>query len=134
MSFSTLITLTVVEILLLVVVLAIFLILLTRRLRSIAATLSNVAWGVRAVEVEVGAIGPALQEVNGLMGELGNSLLPSLVSTARQLTQGAPAAAASPAAGAAPPPQGGTPQGGQAPPQGGQQHQNPWEQRFGGSQ
>lgn len=129
MSFSTLITLTVVEILLLVVVLAIFLILLTRRLRSIAATLSNVAWGVRAVEVEVGAIGPALQEVNGLMGELGNSLLPSLVSTARQLTQGAPAAAAPSAAGA-------PPTGGQAapPPEGGQQHQNPWEQRFGGSQ
>lgn len=128
MSFTTLVTLTVVEIVVLVVVLAIFLILLTRRLRSIAATLSNVAWGVRAVEVEVEAIGPALEEVNNLLGELARELLPTVVANARRLLDAPPPAAATAAAA----PGSETPQVGTSEePPGGSSDQKPWERRWG---
>lgn len=85
MSFATLITLTVIEIVALVVVLAIFLIMLTRRLHSIAHGLSKVAWGVRAVETEVGTIGPAVTQVNGVLRELTDDMLPGVAAKAERL-------------------------------------------------
>lgn len=87
MSLTTLVVLTVVEIVALVVVLAVFLILLTRRLDSVAQSLSRVAWGVRAVEVEVGSIGPAVQQVNGVLDELTTELLPAAVAKAERLAE-----------------------------------------------
>lgn len=87
MSFTTLVVLTVVEIVALVVVLAVFLILLARRLRSIASTLSRVAWGVRAVEVEVKSLGPAVRRVNDLLDRLTGNLLPSVVRSAETLAR-----------------------------------------------
>ncbi len=87
MSYATLMTLTIIEILLLVIVLAGFLIALTRRLRSIATSLSKVSWGVRAVEIEVNAIGPAVTQINGLLTELTDDLFPGVVKKARAVAR-----------------------------------------------
>lgn len=88
MSYTTLMTLTVIEVLLLVVVLAGFLIALTRRLESIAESLSKVSWGVRAVEVEVGAIGPSVERINGLLVELTDDLFPGVAKKAAKIAKG----------------------------------------------
>lgn len=85
MSYRLLMTLTVIEIVLLVVVLAIFLILLTRRLESIAASLAKVSWGVRAVETHVAAVGPGVTRVNELLGELTEDLFPGVAAKAEEL-------------------------------------------------
>lgn len=85
MSFAALMTLTVIEVVVLVVVLAGFLIALTQRLQSIADHLAKVAWGVRAVETEVGAIGPAVAKVNELLAELTEDLLPGVAARAEEL-------------------------------------------------
>lgn len=85
MSTTTLIVLTVVEVVVLVAALAVYLVLLTRRLQSISDSLSKVAWGVRAVEVEVGAIGPAVSRINGLLRELTEDLLPGVAARAAEL-------------------------------------------------
>lgn len=85
MSYTLLMTLTIIEIVALVVVLASYLILLTRRLESIAHSLSRVTWGVRAVEVEVSAVGPAVQDINGTLTELTEDLLPGVAAKAEKL-------------------------------------------------
>lgn len=85
MSFATLVTLTVIEILLLVIVLAIFLILLTRRLKAVAKGLSRVAWGVRAVEIEVAALGPSVGTINEVLEDLTVNLLPGALEKATRL-------------------------------------------------
>lgn len=85
MSYTTLMTLTVLEVVALVVVLAIFLVLLTRRLQSIADSLAKVAWGVRAVETEVGAVGPAVDDINRLLAELTEELFPGVADKAERL-------------------------------------------------
>lgn len=85
MSYATLMTLTIIEIVLLVGVLATYLILLTGRLNSISQSLSKVAWGVRAVEVEVSAIGPSVEQINGTLTELTDDLLPGVAQKAEQL-------------------------------------------------
>lgn len=87
MSFATLVTLTVIEILLLVIVLAIFLILLTRRLKKVATGLSRVAWGVRAVEIEVSNLGPSIGSVNETLRELTEDLLPGALENAKTLAR-----------------------------------------------
>jgi uncharacterized protein YoxC len=84
-SFRLLMTLTVIEIVLLVVVLAIFLILLTRRLQSIAVSLARVSWGVRAVETHVAAVAPGVTRVNELLQELTEDLLPGVAAKADEL-------------------------------------------------
>lgn len=85
MTYRILMTLTVVEILVLVVALATYLILLTRRLESISLSLSKVAWGVRAVEVEVKAVGPAVGRINGLLRELTEDLFPAVAGKAERI-------------------------------------------------
>ena len=50
MSKGLLTVLTVVEIVALVAILAVYLLIVAKQLRSIAATLSEVTWGARAVE------------------------------------------------------------------------------------
>jgi uncharacterized protein YoxC len=85
MTFWLLMTLTVIEVLALVLVLWVYLVKLTRRLRSISLSLSRVAWGVRAVEVEVSAVGPAVTQANALLTELTDDLLPGVADKAARL-------------------------------------------------
>lgn len=74
MSFTTLMTISVIEILLLVFVLAIYLGAVVLRLRSISDTLGKVAFGVRAVEVQTNNIGPSVSRMNSLLREVNGSL------------------------------------------------------------
>lgn len=85
MSFTALITLTILEIVTLVVVLAIFLMMLTTRLHSISRSLSKVAWGVRAVETEIGNVGPAVIQVNGVLRDLTENTLPGVAAKAQRI-------------------------------------------------
>ncbi|MDQ4144038.1 MAG: hypothetical protein M3198_09905 [Actinomycetota bacterium] len=74
MSTTTLVVLTVVETVLLVIVLALYLIILTKRLRSIADTLGTVAFGVRAVESQVSQIGPGTRRLNAVLTDIATAL------------------------------------------------------------
>lgn len=58
------IVLTVLEIVLLVAVLGYFLNRVARQLNSICKTLGKIAFGVRAVETQCAAIGPAADSIN----------------------------------------------------------------------
>lgn len=62
---TLLIVLTVVEILILVAVLAVYLVALHRRLRTINSLLAKIAFGVRAVETQTASIGPSVVDLNG---------------------------------------------------------------------
>ena len=83
MSTGWLIALTLIEVVLLVAVLAVYVVAITRRLRSVSKTLAHVAFGVRAVETQLGAIGPALRRANAALGELDDAL-PELAERAEQ--------------------------------------------------
>ena len=61
---NLLITLTVVEILVVVVALATYLIKISRSLHAIAANLAKVTFGVRAVETQCASIGPNVVSIN----------------------------------------------------------------------
>lgn len=78
-----LVVLTVAEILLLVLVLAIYLMVITTRLRSIGATLANVAFGVRAVEEQVASIAPPVLRVNQALGEIAQ-MLPKIANNVQR--------------------------------------------------
>ena len=82
MSFAVLMTLTVIEVVLLVLVLAIYLRVVTRQLRSISANLAKVAFGVRAVEEQV-TIGSEVRQLNQLVSELAERDLPELTRKAQ---------------------------------------------------
>lgn len=86
MPTGLLITLTVVEILALVAVLAVYVVLVTRRLRSISSNLGRIAFGVRAVETQLERIGPAATRVNHGLGTLATSL-PIVTEKAEQLAR-----------------------------------------------
>ena len=66
--------LTVFEIGLLVGVLATFLNIVAKQLNRISANLARIAWGVRAVEVMCGVIGPAVDRINGNLVDINNDL------------------------------------------------------------
>lgn len=66
---TLLIVLTVVEIVLLVAVLAVYLVLLHRKLRSINSTLGLITFGVRAVETQTSSIGPSVVRLNERLAE-----------------------------------------------------------------
>ena len=74
MSFSLLVTLTVLEIIVFVAALGTFLYLISRHLRSIAATLGKVTFGVRAVEQQCSVIGPGVTQVNRTLEEIAGAL------------------------------------------------------------
>lgn len=61
---TLLIVLTVIEGLLLVAALALYLVAITRRLRTISSILGKVAFGVRAVESQTAPIGRSVEAVN----------------------------------------------------------------------
>lgn len=82
MSFGVLMTLTVIEIVLLVLVLAVYLRVVTRQLRSISRNLSKVAFGVRAVEEQV-TISTEVRQLNQLVSELAERDLPAVTRKAQ---------------------------------------------------
>ena len=84
MSTTLLVTLTVLEVVALVLVLAVMLSLIAKHLRSIAATLAKVTFGVRAVEQQVSVIGPGVNQMNGTLEEL-SRVLPGLADRAERL-------------------------------------------------
>lgn len=79
-----LVTLTVIEIVSLVLVLAFFLAKISRLLRSIAATLAKVTFGVRAVDQQCANIAPAVTQVNRGLQDISNAL-PGIASKAETL-------------------------------------------------
>lgn len=81
MSESQLTVATVVEIVALVVVLAIFLLIVARQLRSISSTLAEVAWGARAVERQLRAVKSNIGQVNAALTDMVDAA-PGIVSMA----------------------------------------------------
>ncbi|MBA3788637.1 MAG: hypothetical protein H0X21_08090, partial [Actinobacteria bacterium] len=64
---TALIVATLVELVLLVVVLALYLVTIAATLRKISKTLGLVTFGVRAIEMQTRPIGPVLGEINGAL-------------------------------------------------------------------
>ncbi len=71
---TVLIVLTLVEVLLLVVVLAGYLIAIGTKLHNISKTLGLVTFGVRAIESQTASIGPSLGAVNGALEQVAGAL------------------------------------------------------------
>lgn len=67
---TLLVVLTVLEVVVVVAVLATYLILVTRELRSISTFLGRIAFGVRAVESQTGVIGPSVLRINSTLREI----------------------------------------------------------------
>lgn len=65
-----LITLTIVEVVLVLAVLVWYLIRLRISLRNTATLLAKTAFGVRAIETQAGAIGPGVTRMNAVLQEL----------------------------------------------------------------
>lgn len=74
MSTTLLVVFTVVEIVALVVVLALYLVVVAHHVRSIADTLAKITFGVRAVEQQVGVVGPGVTKVNQTLEEIAAAL------------------------------------------------------------
>jgi uncharacterized protein YoxC len=71
---TLLIVLTVLEVLALVVVLAIYLIAISRTLRRTSTTLAKVSFGVRAIETQCEPIGPSVVKINGQLETIAGAL------------------------------------------------------------
>ncbi len=84
MSESLLIVLSVLEVVALVVVLAIFLLIVAGQLRSIVGTLQEVTWGARAVERQLRAVRPNVSNVNWALEEIA-STVPAAIEKAERL-------------------------------------------------
>ncbi len=67
---TALIVVTLVEVALLVVVLAAYLIVIARTLRNVARKLGLITFGVRAIEKQTEPLGPAVADVNGALEEV----------------------------------------------------------------
>ena len=88
---TVLIIVTLVEVVLLVVVLAAYLIKIAAMLRNVSQTLGLITFGVRAIERQTEPIGPvvrdingALEQVAGALDELGKPAPPGPVTTAQE--------------------------------------------------
>ncbi len=68
------IVLSVLEIVLLVVVLGFFLNRIARQLNSISKTLAKITFGVRAVETQCLAIGPAADRLNPVLADIADGV------------------------------------------------------------
>lgn len=79
-----LVVLTVLEILIVVGVLATYLILIGRRLDSIATNLGKVAFGVRAIESQTSSIGPSVVALNEELTAI-TGALPDIAATAERI-------------------------------------------------
>lgn len=83
---ALLVTLTIVEILLVVMVVVYYLVRIAASLRRTSALLGKVAFGVRAIETQCNVIGPSVVKVNGQLGVIANALsdLTDLASAAAE--------------------------------------------------
>lgn len=88
MSTTLLTVLSVVEIVALVVVLAIYLLVVGRQLRSISSTLAEVAWGARAVERQLRAVRSNIGQINATLKDVGE-VLPGVTDKVEGLGSGA---------------------------------------------
>ncbi len=84
MSETLLIFLSVVEIVALVVVLAVYLLTIAGQLRSIVATLQEVTWGARAVERQLLSVRPNVVNVNWALKEIA-ATVPAAADRAERL-------------------------------------------------
>lgn len=75
--------LTIFEIALLVIVLAIYLSAVGRLLTSISANLARVTFGVRAVETQCAVIGPAVDRINGNLADTASGLTDAATNAER---------------------------------------------------
>jgi len=75
--------LTIFEIALLVIVLAIYLSTIARLLNSISANLARVTFGVRAVETQCAVIGPAVDRINGNLADTASGLTDAATNAER---------------------------------------------------
>src|SRR5919199_1729895 len=64
---TALIVVTIVEVGLIVLVLAVYLLAIAATLRTVARTLGLVTFGVRAIEKQTEPLGPVLEEINGAL-------------------------------------------------------------------
>ena len=71
---TVLIVLTLVEVLILVVVLALYLISIAATLRRVSHTLGLVTFGVRAIEQQTAPLGPVLTDINGALEQVAGAL------------------------------------------------------------
>ncbi len=71
---ALLVTLTLVEIVAVAIVLVVYLLLIAGSLRRTAVLLGKVSFGVRAIETQCSAIGPAVLTVNGQLGGIADAL------------------------------------------------------------
>lgn len=71
---TLLIVLTLVEVAVLVVVLATYLIVIAATLRKISHTLGLVTFGVRAIEKQTEPIGPVAADINGALEQVADAL------------------------------------------------------------
>lgn len=71
---TVLIVLTLVEVLLLVVVLAGYLIAVATTMRRVSSTLGLVTFGVRAIEKQTAPIGPRLRDINAALEQVAGAL------------------------------------------------------------
>ena len=74
MSIGLLTFLAVFEVVALVVVLAIYLLIVARQLRSIASTLAEVDWGARAVERQLRAVRSNVNHINTTLTDIATAL------------------------------------------------------------
>lgn len=88
MSEGLLTFLTVVEVVALVVVLAIYLLIVAKQLRSISSTLAEVAFGARAVERQCRAVRANVGQINFALEEVARTL-PGVVDKAERKGRGA---------------------------------------------
>ncbi len=87
MSEGLLTVLTVVEIVALVVILAIYLLVVAYQLRSISKTLAEVAFGARAVERQLRAVRSNVGQINIVLEDIAGTL-PSVVDKAERKSRG----------------------------------------------
>ena len=73
---TALVILTVVEVVIVLGVLAIYLVLIDRHLRVISTYLGKLAFGVRAVETQTSPIGPSVLRINATLREIDAALGP----------------------------------------------------------
>lgn len=71
---TVLVIVTLLEVLLVIVVLAVYLIAIAGVLRNISATLGQVTFGVRAIDKQTEPIGPTLRDINGALRQVATSL------------------------------------------------------------
>ena len=87
MSESLLTWLSVLEIVALITILAIYLVAVARGLKRIATTLQEVTWGARAVERQLRAVESNVLQINAALTDI-KTVAPGVVRMAEQLARG----------------------------------------------